>query len=263
MPATFAIPALAPRSAMPVDKALIAPIFAYGTANGASATAPAPAAAPGHQTPPPKIALSRALMPSDRGAAARAKLMPHPDLTIPAGTINAYALQTAINSQLMGFVDCVLPQAVRGATLLDRGTQIIGEIRSGLLLGQDRLFILWTRARTPENVVIALASPAADQLGRAGVSGAVDNHFLQRFGAAILFSVIGSGPQIASSALQHGNGNNYLQLVAPQQQVANTILEQTLQIPPTLEKNQGDNVSIFVARDLDFSGVYDLRSVTR
>ena len=207
--------------------------------------------------------LSKALKPSDLGAPARAKMLPHPDLTIPAGVVMPCTLQTAINSQLMGFVDCVLPAEVRGATgtvtLLDRGTQIFGEIRSGLRQGQDRLFILWVRARTPQNVVVSLSSPAADELGRAGVPGAVDNHFWQRFGAAILFSVIGYGPQIAANAVQHGNGNNYIQFLTPQQELANTVLEAQINIPPTLEKNQGDTVSIFVARDLDFSGVYDLR----
>ena len=120
--------------------------------------------------------------------------------------------------------------------------------------------ILWVRARTPENVVVSLASPAADELGRAGVPGAVDNHFWQRFGAAILFSVIGYGPQIAANAVQHGNGNNYIQFLTPQQELANTVLEAQINIPPTLEKNQGETVSIFVARDLDFSSVYDLRA---
>lgn len=208
--------------------------------------------------------LSGALTPSDLGGAARARMMRHPEMTIPAGTIIPCTLQTAINSQLMGFVDCVLPEAVRGATgqvtLLDRGTQVMGEIRQALFQGQDRLFILWVRARTPQNAVISLGSPAADQLGRAGVSGAVNNHFWQRFGAAILFSVIDAGPQIAASALQHGSNNTYLQFLSPQQQLANTILENQINIPPTLEKNQGDNVTIFVARDLDFSGVYGLRT---
>ena len=81
------------------------------------------------------------------------------------------------------------------------------------------------RAPTPQNVVISLASPAADELGRAGVPGAVDNHWWSRFGAAILFSVIGAGPEIASSALQNGNGNNYFQFLSPQQQLANTVLQ--------------------------------------
>ena len=259
-----AMSALVPHVSSGNDAALDAPIFSY---SGGSAELPASARATSTSAGEQggvKDALSDALKPSDLGAPARAQMLPHPDLTIPAGVVIPCTLRTAINSQLMGFVDCVLPAEVRGATgtvtLLDRGTQIFGEIRSGLRQGQDRLFILWVRARTPDNVVVSLASPAADELGRAGVPGAVNNHFWQRFGAAILFSVIGYGPQIAANAVQHGSGNNYIQFLTPQQELANTVLEAQINIPPTLEKNQGDTVSIFVARDLDFSSVYDLRA---
>jgi type IV secretion system protein VirB10 len=259
-----AMPQLVPHAGSGKDAALDAPIFSYSAGGGEpAAVARARGTGAGEQGGV-KDALSDALKPSDLGAPARAKMLPHPALTIPAGAIIPCTLETAINSQLMGFVDCVLPAEVRGATgtvtLLDRGTQIFGEIRSGLRQGQDRLFILWLRARTPENVVVSLASPAADELGRAGVPGAVDNHFWQRFGAAILFSVIGYGPQVAANAVQHGSGNNYIQFLTPQQELANTVLEAQINIPPTLEKNQGDTVSIFVARDLDFSSVYDLRA---
>ena len=61
--------------------------------------------------------------------------MAHPDLTIPAGNSHPRTLQTAIDSGLPGFVDCVLPQAVRGSTgavtLLDRGTEVLGDIQAG------------------------------------------------------------------------------------------------------------------------------------
>jgi len=36
-------------------------------------------------------------------------------------------------------------------------------------------------------------------------------------------------------------------------------IRNTINIPPVLRKNQGEEVSIFVARDLDLSGVYDVR----
>jgi type IV secretion system protein VirB10 len=212
--------------------------------------------------------LSAALVHSDLGATAHATIMKHPSLTIPAGTVIPCILQTAINSQLAGFVDCTIPSEVRGATgtvtLLDRGSQVFGEIKSGLREGQSRLFILWIRARTPENVVVTFDSPAADELGRAGVGGYVNDHFWSRFGAALLYSLIDYGPQLAVASLQRNNGNfgtsNYVQFVQPQQQLANTILQDKLNIPPTLEKNQGETVSIFVARDVDFSGVYDLEA---
>jgi type IV secretion system protein VirB10 len=246
------------------DAALDAGIFSYNANDSTAEALRGKLGAGGENQSGEEDALSKALKASDLGAPAKAALMRNPSLTIPAGTVIPCTLQTAINSQLVGFVDCVLPEEVRSATgtvtLLDRGTQIFGEIKSGLKQGQDRLFILWVRARTPQNVVIALSSPAADELGRAGVPGAIDNHFWQRFGAAILFSVVGYGPELASNALQQGSGNNYIQFLAPQQQLANTVLQAQINIPPTLEKNQGDSVSIFVARDLDFSGVYDLRT---
>jgi type IV secretion system protein VirB10 len=210
-----------------------------------------------------------AMTASGVGAPAKAHRMQHPSLTIPAGIVIPCTLQTAINSELMGFVDCTLPGEVRSAdgtvTLMDKGTTVMGQIKSGLRRGQERLFILWVRARTPDNVTVNLASPAADELGRAGVTGYVNNHFARMFWNAALFSLIEYGPQLATSAIQnqnHGQNsvNNYTSFLSPQQSLANTILQEDLKIPPTLEKNQSDVVSIFVARDLDFSGVYDVAS---
>ena len=270
-PRHFAFPPI-PRHALaapPQDKALRAPIWAYGTTEGGKVPNAAGGATRGHgasASDPPEAndGFTRLMTASGTGGKAIARVIPHQDMTILAGTLIPCTLQTAINSSLPGFVDCVLPVAVPGmtgaVTLLDKGTKILGEIRSGLGAGQERLFILWTRAVTPEGVSVALASPAADSLGRSGVSGAVDTHFWKRFGAAIMFSVIGAAPQIASSALQHGNGNSYNILggAGSAEQVPDTILQRTMNLPPTLEKNQGDTVSIFVARDLDFSRVYGI-----
>jgi type IV secretion system protein VirB10 len=273
LPAPHSAPAMASfldsHQETPAERALKAPILAYGSTSGATAP-PGSASSSGDSAVPlhgkhkgANDPLARDLTPSDVGAAARAKLMRHPDYTIAAGTIIPCTLQTAIDSGLPGLVKCVLPQAVRSmsgsVTLLDRGTQVLGEIRAGLVQGQDRLFILWTRAVTPKDVAIALASPAADQLGRAGVSGAVDNHFWQRFGAAIMLTVIGGSLQAGANAVQNGTANTYFNFLAPNtNEIANTALEATINIPPTLRKNQGDNVSIFVARDLDFYDVYKL-----
>lgn len=271
MPMTVPTPAaLRPQAPADTGSALDSPLGAYRSANAWGAGLGGGAARLGAGNGQGNGAddeLSQRLRSSNLGPRAVAHVMPHPDLTIPAGVVMPCILQTAINSQLPGFVDCTLPEEVRGATgtvvLLDKGTQIFGEIRSGLRQGQDRVFVLWVRARTPQNVVITLDSPGADELGRSGLPGAVDTHFWARFGAALLFSVIDYGPQLATQALQNNKGsnniNNYTQFLTPQQQLANTILQDTINIPPTLEKNQGDSVTIFVARDLDFSGVYDLQ----
>jgi len=263
-------PFLTNQQESPAMKALNAPIMAYNQAGGRSDNARASnTGGQGGGPPPPPAkpsAFARALS-ADKFRAADATVVAHPDFTIAAGTLIPCTLQTAIDSTLPGFVKCVLPQPVRSmtgsVTLLDKGTQVLGEVRQGLVQGQDRLFILWDRAVTPENVAIDLASPAADQLGRAGVSGAVNNHFMQRFGAAIMMTIIGGSLQVAENAAQSGSGNSYFEyLNSNTDQIANTTLEHTIDIPPTLTKNQGDNVSIFVARDLNFSNVYKLSVVS-
>jgi len=55
-------------------------------------------------------------------------------MVITEGTLIRCVLQTAINSDLPGLVDCVVPNDIRGLTggvvLLDRGTEIVGQIQS-------------------------------------------------------------------------------------------------------------------------------------
>lgn len=257
-------------SESPAEKALNASLFAYSAGN---MTSPAPGSPEASVTvngtgqATSRDPLAKRLTATSQNT-AYASLLAHPNLTIPAGTLIPCTLQTAIDSGLPGFVTCVLPRAVRGATgavtLLDRGTKVLGEIQSGLVRGENRLFILWTEARTPDGVVISLASPAAGPLGKAGVSGAVDNHFWQRFGAALMFTILGGSLQAGANAVQNGTGNTYFQYFVPAAgQVANTSLESQINIPPTLKKNQGDSVSIFVARDLNFSEVYKLGTTAR
>ncbi|WP_085026242.1 type IV secretion system protein VirB10 [Ensifer aridi] len=195
--------------------------------------------------------------------ASRATLLPNPDFMITQGTTIHCILQTAIDTNLAGYVKCVLPEDVRGATgnvvLLDRGTTVIGEIQRGLQQGDARVFVIWNRAETPNHALVSLASPGADELGRSGLAGTVDNHFWQRFGGAILLSVVQGAFQAANSyAGSSGEGTS----MNSSAQIANTALSATINIPPTLRKNQGDAVSIFVARDLDFSDVYELRTAT-
>ena len=254
----------------PAMKALKAPIMAFNQTGGGASAQPASNTVGQNGAPtagPVKPTAFASKLNADQFSAADATMIAHPNFTIAAGTIIPCTLQTAINSTLPGFVKCVLPQPVRSMTgtmtLLDKGTQVLGEVREGLVQGQDRLFILWDRAVTPQNVAIQLASPAADPLGRAGVSGAVNNHFLERFGAAIMMTIIGGSMQVAANAAQNSAGNTYLEYMnSSTNQIANTTLQHTIDIPPTLTKHQGENVSIFVARDLNFSKVYKLSVVS-
>ena len=119
-------------------------------------------AAPAPNTPQSNLA--RLLKPTTLSGAT-ASVIKNPDMVVTEGTVMPCILQTAIDTQLAGFVTCVVPIDVRGTTgdvvLLDRGTKIVGQIENGLVQGQEIAFVLWTRAETPNHVVKSLNSPGA------------------------------------------------------------------------------------------------------
>jgi type IV secretion system protein VirB10 len=122
-----------------------------------------------------------------------------------------------------------------------------------------RIFVLWTRIKTTKGVVVNLDSPATDALGGAGLPGEVDTHFWQRFGGAILLSLVSDvGSGLASSAGGGGSQINFNGTANASSQVVAESLRGSINIPPTLKKDQGEQVGVYVARDLDFSKVYDV-----
>lgn len=174
--------------------------------------------------------------------------------TVIEGTLIAGVLETAINSDLPGFTRAIVSEDVRGfdgtEILIPRGSRLIGQYRSGLAIGESRAFVVWTRLILPDGVAIKLSSPVTDTLGRAGLGGKVDRHFLQRFGSAFLLSIIGAGTQIL--AAESGNGQVVIASSAQAYGVAETALQASINIPPTIKIPQGAPIRIFVARDLIF-----------
>jgi type IV secretion system protein VirB10 len=198
-------------------------------------------------------------------ATVRAQVLPTQRLLLPKGAFIDCTLETAIDSTLPGMTTCVMATDTFGVdgqvVLLERGTKLIGETRGQVQQGSARVFVLWTEARTPTGVIVPLASPGADELGRSGLPGAVNNHFWQRFGAAMLVSVIDGAVESAVQSTRGGNGTVVVNPSATQG-VLTEVLKGTVNIPPTVVKRQGDRIQVLVARDLDFRSVYELRSVT-
>jgi type IV secretory pathway VirB10-like protein len=182
---------------------------------------------------------------------ARSSRLSSPGLTAPQGTIVPAVLETAINSDLPGFVRAVVSRDVRAfdgrTVIIPRGSKLVGQYRNGVAAGQSRAFVVWTRLLRPDGVTIDLGSPAADALGRGGLQGKTDQHFLQRFGAAILLSVVsgvttsrGSGDTVVIGSAQDAN------------RIAEIALQRQIDIPPTIKVAQGAPIRVFVARDLVF-----------
>lgn len=288
-PAPIPMPAaqVAPRNFFPQQQShhemtpAESPIFAVSGNTGGSSPAPAPMQPPpsgpqrvvtnGPQSPNPTggegdKSLAVRLKPTVLDQ-AKAHMLPHPDFLVTKGTIIPCVLQTRLNTQLAGYTKCVIPMDIRSTTgnvvLLDKGTVVTGEMQHGLMRGEDRAFVVWDRAETPEHSVIELDSPATDELGQSGIQVTVNNHWWQRFGSAILLSVIqgglDAGVQTASRIGASGSGAYFNSFQSNGQTVANSALQADINIQPTGEKAQGKTIAIFVARDLDFSGIYDLR----
>ncbi|MET4682642.1 type IV secretion system protein VirB10 [Brevundimonas faecalis] len=238
------------------ESAQRAPLLAYSrsgrTPVGADHTTPSPAAP--HRTPSSLEDLRR-LSPIGQADAGR---LPDRNLLIVAGTSLPCILQTAMDSSTPGYVSCLVSRDVysdNGAVvLMERGTKVLGEYRGGLESGRRRLFVLWTRAVTPTGVAVALASPATDALGRSGFDGEIDTRFWDRFGGALLLSIVDDGVYAAA-----GGGGDFQASARVPSDAAAVALQNSIGIPPTLRKPQGAEVSIFVAQDLSFAGVYRLR----
>jgi type IV secretion system protein VirB10 len=194
-------------------------------------------------------------------AATVAGVLPERGFLLPKGAVIDCTLETAIDSTLPGMTTCVTATDVWSAdgsvVLLERGTRLVGETRGGVAQGMRRLFVLWSEARTPAGIVVPLASPGTDALGRSGVTGEVDTRFGARFGAAILISLIDAAAA-AVVAAQNSGGDSVIVSSQGASDVMSEVLRSTINIPPTIRVEQGARVSVLVARDADFASVYAL-----
>ena len=196
-----------------------------------------------------------------RAAAVSAGVVADRRFLLPKGAFIDCTLETAIDSSLPGMTTCITATDVWSAdgavVLLERGTKLVGETRGEVKQGHERLFVLWSEARTPTGVIVELASPGTDALGRSGVSGEVDTHFRERFGAAILISLIDAGTAALVASQSEGDSSVVL---APQgtSDVVSEVLRQTVNIAPTIRVPQGGRMQVLVARDVSFAEVYVL-----
>ena len=187
----------------------------------------------------------------------QAQQMGNLDRLIPQGAIIGAVMETALNSDLPGYARAVVTKDVLSfdgsSVLIPAGSRVIGEYNSGVAQGASRIFIIWSRLIRPDGVSVSLGSPAVDELGRGGLGGKVNRHFLQRFGGAILLSVLTGGISALTASLSRGSA-----VVVSTSSEATNLAGQALKggdIPPTIKTQQGALVLIFVARDLDFTAV--------
>lgn len=200
-------------------------------------------------------------------------------LTIAQGKIVNAVLETAVNTQLPGVLRAIVSRdtyAESGRTvLIPKGSRLIGTYNTGVLRGQTRVMIIWTRLIRPDGIDIMINSPGIDDLGRAGVDGYVDNRYLEIFSTAILTTALSLGSAEAAyqimpkqSTTTSGNGATTSTNVNPAQQagadavgnltsVSKGVIQNVINIAPTVTIDQGTRINVFVNRDLTFPSEVD------
>ncbi|MCP5402210.1 MAG: TrbI/VirB10 family protein [Novosphingobium sp.] len=185
------------------------------------------------------------------GTKATAEASFDPATTVTQGTLIPAVLETAIDTDVPGYVRAVVSTDVRsfdGArVLIPRSSRLIGQYKSGLTAGQKRAYVIWTRLIRPDGVSVNIGSPAIAFGGETGLAGKVNSHFFERFGSAMLLSVVGGLSTIT--------GNAGVVIAGGGQSAAAAAVSQNGQIGPTIRVRQGEPIRVFTAKDLDFSQV--------
>ncbi len=249
---------------------------------GATMPTPAPSATPYFGQPPGATLSSPpeqarpgtvgSTLYSSATPVSTAKRMTDQNLILPKGRQADCVLTGRIVDEVPGFTSCVLAQNLYSdngrVLLLERGSELTGEYGVTNQLGLERLFVTWSRLKTPEGIEIDLGSPGADRLGTSGVPGHLDNRWGARIGAALILSFVKDVTVAIINRQAQSNGGTAVTVqTSPAQNTLNSstalaeeVIKQTIKVRPRLTINEGDRISIYVARDLDFSPVYALKA---
>ncbi|WP_246022812.1 TrbI/VirB10 family protein [Cognatilysobacter terrigena] len=199
--------------------------------------------------------------------ATSARALRHPDALLVRGTLLRCVLETRIISEADGFTSCILTEpvySINGRTLLlDRGSKIYGTYNARAK--GNRIEVVWDRITTPNGYDVNMVSPGVDPLGSAGYPGQVDSHWGSRISAALMVSLLSD--VFKYEAAKHGPAtssiSNGVVVQSPfESNTANTIdrlanqaAEEAMAHGPTVTINQGTLVSVYVAKDVDFTEV--------
>jgi type IV secretion system protein VirB10 len=199
-------------------------------------------------------------------APSKAYLAPSRKYLVSHNTYTRCALYTEIDTDHPGLIDCRLTEplySADGSTVIaDAGDRLTGEQSVELKPGQARVFTTWSELETQSGVRAKFDSLGAGPLGASGTEAWIDNHYKERFGGAVMLSVIQDVLQAVANTTQKSSGaggytvNNSEQNV---ENMASKALENSINIAPTGHIYPGTVMTVIVARDIDFSPVYENR----
>jgi len=182
---------------------------------------------------------------------ARAEQLADAHRLVPQGRTIPAILETAISSDLPGQLRARVSRDVWSADattiLIPRGSTLVGEYSSDISLGQRRVLVAWNRVITTDQRSVLIGSRGVDALGRAGLTGNVQHHFGLKFEAAFFISIFSGISSFGNRAI---NDNELTTGTDGFADAGQSAFEEYLSIPPTISINQGEQINVFVSRDL-------------
>jgi type IV secretion system protein VirB10 len=201
--------------------------------------------------------------------ATSAQFINKPDALLVRGTYIRCVLETRIITDIPGFTSCLVTEPVYSINgrrlLLPKGSKMLGSYNV-----QDpkfpRVSVIWDRITTPNGIDVSMASPGIDNLGSAGHPGKLNSHWGSKISAALFISLLSdafkyagekngpttttvtSGGQVIEQPFQSNTARTV-------ERLANQAVDRYSSRPATVTINQGTVVNIYVAKDVDFSGV--------
>lgn len=198
-------------------------------------------------------------------APGQASLSPAGKYLLAHGTYARCAVYPEIITEQPGVIDCRLTEplySADGSTIIaDASDRLTGVQKVALIAGQQNVFTTWTELETQSGVRARLDSLGAGPMGASGTKAWIDNHYAERYGGAIMLSFIQDALKAATAATQSSDSGGYTVNNSEQnvESMADKALNSTINIAPTGYILPGTVITVIVARDIDFSSVFENR----
>ena len=172
-------------------------------------------------------------------------------------------LENEINSELPGKVVATIEENIYGShgrlVLIPGGSKAVGRYRPLGKMGEKRLAIIWERIITyPDGIDIPIMdAEMTDGMGRSGITGDLDNRFLDRYGMALFVSALGALAQTQIPVDNRASGLAIESIGNTSAGMAKTILDKNLELKPILTVPQGTRITISTQRDVWFRPAAD------
>lgn len=196
-------------------------------------------------------------------APTQATLAPAGKYLLAHGTFARCVVYQEVVTEQPGITDCRLTDplySADGSTVISEASSRLTGVQSvAMAPGQQNVFTSWTELETTAGVRARLDSLGAGPMGASGTKAWINNHYLERYGGAVMLSLVQDVFKAVTTRKQGSDSGGYTVNNSEQniESMADKALNSTIGIAPTGHILPGTVITVIVARDIDFSSVYE------